>query len=177
MSAYSDVFIDALCDNFSRITLKIFTGCHIMQQLLVNAVFERIFPTPGSKICSLLCFSFSFSLLWVILWPYPFTAHSLLCRAPLSCLLHPVSPHPQPGFQLQSFLPSAVPPSPFPHVFPNAAVLACSVWLAGSRLQVKCQYNFFFLSSSLKEVPWNGIWTTKKFTSARKGLTCGSATK
>lgn len=67
MSAYNEVFLDALCDNYSHITLKIFTGCHIMQLLLVATVFERIFPTPGSKISSLLCFSFSFSLCWVIL--------------------------------------------------------------------------------------------------------------
>lgn len=36
-------------------------------------------------------------------------------------------------------------PPHFPYVFPNAALLACSVWLAGSRVRLKCQSNFFFL--------------------------------
>lgn len=152
MSAYNEVFLNALCDNYSHITSKIFTGCHIMQLLLVNAMFERIFPTPRCKIYSLLCFNFFFSLCWVIFCECPFIAHSLLCRTPCPVPLHPGSSHSQAGFQLQfcfpchpcflchpSFsltsiltLPSLLPPChpsfpPFPLVFPKAAVLACSV--------------------------------------------------
>lgn len=42
MSAYRDVFLNALCVNYSHTTLKAHSGYHIMQLLLVTAVFERI---------------------------------------------------------------------------------------------------------------------------------------
>lgn len=106
------------CDNYSHITSKIFTGRHIMQLLLVDAMFERILPTSGSKIYSFLCF---FSVYWVILCQYPFIAHSLLCRTRCPVSLHPVSPHPQAGFQLQCFFPCH--PSSFPLFF---LTLLCS---------------------------------------------------
>ena len=93
------------------------------------------------------------SVFFSLCWPVLLTVSLLLTPllAPSSAhhccpwvSLHPVSARFHPGLQLRCFQLLLLPP-PFPHVFPNALLLACYVWLAGFRVRVKCQYNFFFL--------------------------------
>lgn len=123
MSAYNEIFLDALCDNYSHITLKIFTGCHIMQLLLVNTVFERIFPPQEQKLFPFLLQFSSFPCAGL----FPDNIPSLLTP---SCAGHPCPVPCTPGHPIPSQVSccTASPCSPsFPHVFPEAAVLACSV--------------------------------------------------
>lgn len=110
MSAYNEIFLDALCDNYSHITLKIFTGCHIMQLLLVNTVFERIFPPQEQKL-----FPFLLQLPLFLVLGYSLTI-SLPCSLPPVQDTLVLSPAPlvipSPARFPAALLPPALPPSP-----------------------------------------------------------------
>lgn len=110
MSAYNEVFLHALCDNYSHIILKIFTGCHIMQLLLVNAMFERIFPPQEqNSFPSVLQFPLFIVLgysLTISLHCSPSPVQGTLVLSPAPCVI------PFPARFPAALLPTALPPSP-----------------------------------------------------------------
>lgn len=130
------------------VMLPAFPFCFLLS--LCSAHTQQCFLPREAKFLSFCASVFFFSLCWPVLRLYPFIARSLtislLCTSLLSLSLPPsrVSPFP-PGFPAAALPVDIFLPPPFPHVFPNTALLACYVWLAGSRVWVKCQYNFFFL--------------------------------
>lgn len=144
------------------VMLPAFPFCFLLS--LFSALMQQCFLSHEAKLLSFCASFFFFFLYWPVLWLYSFIAHPLTVSLLSTSLLSLGLPAPRVSPFSPRF-PAAVLPvdttlSPPSHVFSNAALLACYVWLTGSRVRVKCQSNFF-LSSSLKGVPWNGMWTPK----------------
>lgn len=110
MSAYNEVFLYALWNNYSHITLKIFTGCHIMQLLLISAMFDRIFPPQEQN---LFPYVLQFLLFLVLGYSLTISLHcslppvqNTLVLSPAPCVI------PFPARFPAALLPTALPPSP-----------------------------------------------------------------